>query len=205
MGTESKCTLRIGDESWAGTALLESDELLFRHAERGKLRVRIPLKDMRAVGAANGMLVVDVRNGRTIRLDLGSAADTWAAKMRSPPSRLKKLGVTGATEIALVGALDDAFVAEASAVAPTATPPRAALVFLAAESKAHLAKVEAIGAALRDDGALWVVYPKGQTHIREADVLTTGRAAGMKDVKVVKFSETHTARKFVRPLSARAR
>jgi hypothetical protein len=51
--------------------------------------------------------------------------------------------------------------------------------------------------------ALWIVYPKGQKHITENDVLAAGRKAGLKDVKVVGFSPTHTALKFVIPLRSR--
>ena len=47
-------------------------------------------------------------------------------------------------------------------------------------------------------GALWVIRPKGHPAISEDDVLQGGRAAGLVDVKVVRFSETHTAGKFVR-------
>jgi hypothetical protein len=39
--------------------------------------------------------------------------------------------------------------------------------------------------------------------ITENDALAAGRKAGLKDVKVVGFSPTHTALKFVIPLSAR--
>jgi len=46
---------------------------------------------------------------------------------------------------------------------------------------------------------LWVVAPKGVKEITEADVLAGGRKAGLVDVKVVRFSETHTAHKFVIP------
>jgi hypothetical protein len=35
--------------------------------------------------------------------------------------------------------------------------------------------------------------------------MTAGKAAGLVDVKVVRFSETHTAEKFVIPLKARPR
>ena len=57
--------------------------------------------------------------------------------------------------------------------------------------------------ALKSDGALWIVYPKGKQEIKEVDVLAAGRAAGLVDVKVVKFSDTHTALKFVRPKAER--
>jgi hypothetical protein len=51
--------------------------------------------------------------------------------------------------------------------------------------------------------ALWIVYPKGQKQITENDVLAAGRKSGLKDVKVVGFSATHTALKFVIPLAER--
>ncbi len=205
MGTESSCTLRTGADAWTGTALLETDEILFRYADPAKKRLRLPFKEIESVEAAKGVLVLTTRDAQTFRLELGRAAEAWAAKVKSPPSRMKKLGVTESTEIAVVGALEEAFVAEATSVARAAKPERAALVFLAAESKAQLAKVATLRAKLRDDGAIWVVYPKGQKHIRELDVLTAGRDAGMKDVKVAKFSETHTALKFVVPLADRRR
>ena len=48
-----------------------------------------------------------------------------------------------------------------------------------------------------------MVYPKGQKHITENDILAAGRKSGLKDVKVVAFSATHTALKFVIPVSNR--
>jgi hypothetical protein len=205
MGTESSCTLRTGAETWTGTALLETEEILFRYTDSAKKRLRIPFKEIERVEAAKGALVVTTRDAKTFRLELGRAAEAWAAKVKSPPSRLKKLGVTASTEIAFVGALDEVFVAEATAVARSTKPERAAIVFLAAESKAQLAKIATLRAKLRDDGAIWIVYPKGQKHIRELDVLSAGRDAGLKDVKVAKFSETHTALKFVVPVADRRR
>jgi hypothetical protein len=40
--------------------------------------------------------------------------------------------------------------------------------------------------------------------ITEGDVMAAGKAAGLVDVKVVRFSETHTAEKFVIPVALRA-
>ena len=57
--------------------------------------------------------------------------------------------------------------------------------------------------SMQGAAALWIVYPKGQKHITENDVLAAGRKSGLKDVKVVGFSPTHTALKFVIPLSKR--
>lgn len=52
-------------------------------------------------------------------------------------------------------------------------------------------------ANLKPGGALWLIYPKGVPEIKEIEVIRAGRAAEMKDVKVARFSATHTALKFV--------
>jgi hypothetical protein len=52
-------------------------------------------------------------------------------------------------------------------------------------------------------GALWTVRVKGGRDVTEADVLGAGRAAGLVDVKVVRLSDTHSAFKFVVPVSRR--
>jgi hypothetical protein len=44
---------------------------------------------------------------------------------------------------------------------------------------------------------VWIIYPKGVQSITEIDVINAGRRAGMVDIKVVGFSKTHTALKFV--------
>jgi hypothetical protein len=56
---------------------------------------------------------------------------------------------------------------------------------------------------MKNAQALWVVYPKGKKDITEIDVISAGRKAGLKDVKVVGFSATHTALKFVLPIEKR--
>ena len=53
------------------------------------------------------------------------------------------------------------------------------------------------------DGGIWVVAPKGGREPREAQVLAAGKAAGLVDVKVARFSETHTAHRFVIPRGER--
>jgi hypothetical protein len=49
------------------------------------------------------------------------------------------------------------------------------------------------------------VRPKGSKAITEAETMAAGKRAGLVDVKVVSFSETHTAEKFVIPVAARPR
>ena len=79
--------------------------------------------------------------------------------------------------------------------------------FFKAETQKELSGIAKISEGMRGAAALWVVYSKGnrkgQGKITEGDVLAAGRAAGLKDVKVVGFSATGTALKFVIPVSRR--
>ena len=76
-------------------------------------------------------------------------------------------------------------------------------IFFAADSAKDLSQVSKLAKQLKGAAALWIVYPKGQKQITENDVLTAGRKSGLKDVKVVGFSPTHTALKFVIPVEKR--
>ena len=76
-------------------------------------------------------------------------------------------------------------------------------IFFGVSREAELARMEKLKAALRPNGALWTIRPKGRKEISESAVMTAGKAAGLVDVKVVSLSPTHTAEKFVIPLSKR--
>jgi hypothetical protein len=78
-----------------------------------------------------------------------------------------------------------------------------AWIFFRADSKEDLGALSKISKSMEGAAAVWIVYPKGQKRITENDVLAAGRKCGLKDVKVVGFSSTHTALKFVIPLSQR--
>ena len=90
-----------------------------------------------------------------------------------------------------------------SAVAPGKIVDGIGWIFLGAEIREGLREVKKIAGKMKGSAALWVVYPKGQKSITEMDVIGAGRKAGLKDVKVVGFSATHTALKFVIPVEKR--
>lgn len=142
--------MRLGGRTRRGKAYLETDYLLFR----GDERVKVALQDPREVEASDGVLKLQFPGGPA-ELELGKAAERWAAKILRPPSRADKLYV--------------------------------------AERREELVRVPKLAAG----AALWIVYPKGVAAIREAEVIAAGRGAGLKDVKVARFSATHTALKFV--------
>jgi hypothetical protein len=185
VGQERDCRLRYAGKTWAGKAYLETDYILFR----GEQRLKIPLRGIASAAAEGGKLRIEFPGGPAV-FELGDAAAKWAQKILHPPSRLDKLGVKPGSKIQLIGAFDPDFVSEVASAA--ASPPD--LVFFSANKTTDLRRLPKIPAG----AALWVVYPKGIEAIREVEVIEAGRAAGLKDTKVARFSHTHTALRFNR-------
>lgn len=134
-----------------------------------------------------------------------------------PPERdyshralLDKLGVKPGQRVAVLGVSDADFLRDLAERVPEfaksssgGPEERWDLIFLAAESKIDLQQVKSLVGKLQKAGGFWVVYPKRQPHIREADVSAAGKSAGLTDNKVCRFSETHTALRFVIPIARR--
>ena len=207
MGAESKCTLTIGRQKTEGKALLETDALIFRG---GDVRLSIPYKAMSSVDHRDGTLRVTYADS-VARFELGPAAAKWSEKIRNPPSRADKLGIKRDQHVVFVGVKDDQFRAEVETcgahLAARSNGQRAGsaadVIFYAADDRAALQRLSSLVDQLKRDGALWVIRPKGSAAISEADVMRAGKAAGLVDVKVVRFSDTHTAEKFVIPVKNR--
>jgi len=196
MGQELECRMRLGKQSLAGKAYLETDFLLFR----GEERVKVVFKDLKSVTAKGGVLRLDF-DGGPAELEIGKAAEKWAEKILNPPSRADKLGVKPGIAVRLIGDFDSGFLDELKSRNASIVEKGAEIVFYRAERAADLKRV--VKLAPSGSAALWVIFPKGVAAIREMDVLEAGRAAGLKDVKVASFSATHTGLKFVLPVSKR--
>lgn len=200
MGQEADCTVAFGKQTSKGRAYLETDALIFR----GSFRLAVPYSKMTSVQAQDGRLVVRFPGG-VATFKLGARAATWAHKIQHPKSVMDKLGVKPGQRAAALGVTDAEFIRKLGAA--TGTPPVVrvvrgldVIVFQVA-AKTALARLRTLRAAITPDGAIWVVAPKGDARVREVDVLEAGRRAGLVDVKVVRFSDTHTAHKFIIPRS----
>jgi hypothetical protein len=203
MGAEAKCTAQFKGKRASGTARLETDVLQFRG---GDLRLSIPFKSIKKISADEGTLALATVDG-PVRLDLGAAAAKWARKIEHPPSRLEKIGVKPEWRTSALGVDDEEFLAELERVVALLSIGRAVkrsdAIFYGVTKAAQLDKIDRLKTCLKPNGALWIVRPKGRPEISEAAVMAAGHRAGLVDVKVVAFSVTHTAEKFVIPISQR--
>jgi hypothetical protein len=198
VGAEAPCTARVGRRATDGRAWLETDELVFRG---GEFKLVIAYRDLKSVTADGGKLVLTTADGDVI-LELGTKAEAWAYKILHPKGLLEKLGVQRGLKVALLGLDDDSFRGELTELLGKPPAARATrdfdLVFLGAEDPDDLAPLPALKDALKPTGAIWIIRPKGPNGLAESIVRTTARSAGLVDIKVARFSTTHTAEKYVR-------
>jgi hypothetical protein len=205
MGAEATCKASYKGQSSSGIARLETDVLQFRGRA---LKLSIPFKSVDKVGSCKGILSVTF-DGDTATFELGAASTKWADKIQNPPSRLQKIGVKPSWRASAVGVDDETFLAELESAVGALSIGRVSknsdAIFYGVTKAAQLSRLEQLKAKLKPEGALWLVRPKGRPEISERAVMDAGKAAGLVDVKVVSFSATHTAEKFVIPVSARRR
>jgi hypothetical protein len=203
MGLEAEGTLRVGRKTSAGRALLEGETLVFR----GDFSLQIPFDTMKDVAVVGDELVVKTAE-QEARFEVGAAvAERWVRLIKEPKSLFEKLELKPDSRVAVVDVLDSLFMTalreRTAAVAEGRVPQGAPIIFLGVETKDALRKLPLLRARMVDDGALWIVRPKGSKAIAEGDVFEAAHAAGLVDTKVVAFSKTHTAHKCVVPLDQR--
>ena len=202
MGAEAKCTATISGKKAVGKALLETDELIFRGDD---VRLTIPYKSVSSIDVKDGVLHVAWLSG-VASFELGPSAVKWADRIRNPPSRIDKLDVKPGQLVLFVGIRDATLREEIETRGATVVARPIAevdAVFVAANERSDLRRLATVQNFLKRDGAIWVIRPKGSPNISENDVRAAGKNAGLVDVKVVRYSETHTAEKFVIPVSKR--
>jgi len=177
-----------------GRLQYEAPKLVFRGRER-RVYDAEALKGLRAEG---GELVL--ADGS--RFVLGEkAAASWADAILNPKGRLDKIGVKPGMRTAVIGVADAAFTAELAdkGALPAQELKDLDLLFYAADSQAELDRIPDLIPALGEGGALWVVSRKGPAAtVKDVEVMAAAKAAGLVDNKVVGFSDTLTALRFVR-------
>ena len=194
MGKDAQVAARFADGADEGRLQYEAPRLLFRGARRRVFEGEA-LKGVRADG---GDLVL--ADGSRFTLGEKPAA-TWADAINNPKGRLDKIGVKPGMRTAILGVADATLAAELAGrdAAPVNELTCLDLLFYAADSAEDLAKVGDLVPALADQGALWIVSRKGKAAtVKDIEVMAAAKAVGLVDNKVVGFSETLTALRFVR-------
>jgi hypothetical protein len=202
VGRELVCKVSSGGKQASGKALLETSEIIFR----GDVRLKIPFGSLRSVVARDGELHLKWSDGSAI-FQLGDHAEKWAHKILHPKSTAEKLGIKTGLTISTFAIADGNVMkdlrATAASFSDTKVLRNSDLIFFGAQKTAQLARVRKLASSVARAGALWIVYPKGKQEITQLQVIEAGRQAGLVDVKVVSFSASHTALKFVRPKAER--
>ena len=202
MGQDVHCIATWNGRRSIGTASLETEDIIFR----GEFRLRIPFKTITDLTSEEGRLRVKIAEG-TVTFNLGARADQWAEKIRNPKGVLDKLGIKAEMLVSVLGVNDQWFLDELTSRVEDLRLGKVArssdVIIAAINTPSELNLFEKLQASLKRDGAIWAVRPKGVPEVSEATVMNAARDAGLVDVKVVRFSDTHTAEKFVRPKLSR--
>jgi hypothetical protein len=202
MGREIQCRMKSGGKWFQGKALLETSEIIFR----GERRLRVPFSSLKSVVARDGALHLKWPEDSAV-LELGEHAEKWANAILHPKTTADKLGLKTGLTISALHLPGDATMQDArntvTAFSDKKPLAHSDMIFLGATTTSDLRGIATLIPSLAATGALWVVYPKGRKDITELQVLSAGRAAGLVDIKVVSYSATLTALKFVRPRGKR--
>lgn len=198
MGQETRCQCRWGEEEGECKVLLEAGELILR----GELRRKVALGAIAGLAIEGEELRFQV-GGVEVALGLGrEAAERWAKAMVKPPATLaKKLGITGTTQVGLIGEVDDAEeeLKGALAEAEKVTRSVAGVVDLVVVLVEELAALDRALQVAAGEHPIWVVYPKGKgTQLGEGQVRELMRGRGYMDTKVASVSARLTALRFTR-------
>jgi len=194
MGKEAHVAARFADGPDEGRLQYEAPRLIFRGAARRVFEGEA-LKGVRA--EAGDLVLADGS-----RFALGETpAASWADAIANPKSRLDKIGVKPGMRVAVRDVADATFAKELAAKGAILADDLQSLdlLFYAADSAEDLAKVGDLVPALADKGALWIVSRKGEAAtVKDVEVMAAAKAVGLVDNKVVGFSDTLTALRFVR-------
>src|SRR5579863_1758207 len=118
------------------------------------------------------------RVGKTVAS--GTQAAKWADKIKNPKSLVDKLGVKAGMRASVVAIGDDDFLKDLHSRTSDITIGKPAkdsdLIFFGAESNDALEKLPGLSRSLKPNGAIWVVYPKGQKNITESSVFAAESA-----------------------------
>ncbi|MFA5944583.1 MAG: hypothetical protein WC876_08975 [Candidatus Thermoplasmatota archaeon] len=175
-------------------AELMDDAVVFR----GDIKQEVGFEEITA--EARGTLLVLSFRGKTVELSAGAKAGAFAAKIRSPPSRLDRLGIEYGVSAAVAGPVDAAFKGElATRAVVAAGAPRepVQVLFFAVADAAALTNLPKLTPLVAAGGTFWLISPSGP-EVPASKVQVAAKDAGLKDKGSTRFSATHTAFRFAK-------
>lgn len=203
MGEQTRCGVTIGKNTLKGMVFLESGELIIGGSER----IKISFSEIRDLSIEKNILRF-LFHGERISIDAGKKAVHWFRKIKRPKTVFEKLGVTKDSVISVLNIRDRRFLAEIKSQSKKVSFGKSLknsdIIFLGADSLKELEKLSGIRKNIAINGAVWVVSLKGQSaRIKDTELMNAAKKYDLVDTKVVGFSTTHTALKFVIPLKSR--
>lgn len=192
MGLEATCICCVDGESAEAKVLLESRELILR----APLRRRFAIAGMADIRVEGDSLLFTAE-GSAVGLKLGDAAPRWAKKILTPPPSLAgKLGIGAGRPAHVIGAVDDAALAEALD-GHVAGPGLARLSVAVVRDGAELDDALEAHRALPPGSPIWVVHGKGAgASFGDNAVRAHMRALGYRDSKSSAVSERLSATRY---------
>lgn len=125
----------------------------------------------------------------------------------SERSRLDKLGVKPGMRICVLQLDDREFQRELKSRTTAISYKRAGqntdLVFLRVHKKGELRRLGTLQRSIKRNGAIWVLWTKGQSELKASDVRKAALESGLVDIKVAAFSEELSGLKLVIPVARR--
>jgi len=85
----------------------------------------------------------------------------------------------------------------------TGAPRDADMIVVRFDSERELTRLPKLGQAIRRDGSIWAVWPKGRPRFKEDAIRAAALLHGLVDVKVCAFSAELSALKLVIPVAKR--
>lgn len=125
----------------------------------------------------------------------------------SERSRLDKLGVKPGMRISVLRLDDPGFQRElksrTAAISYTRAGRNTDMVFLRVHKKGQLRRLGTLQRSIKRNGAIWVLWAKGQTELKAGDIRKAALDSGLVDIKVAAFSEELSGLKLVIPVARR--
>ncbi len=198
---EAACTLRVGNEQYAGKARLDADHIDFT----GQTKFRFRLAEIREPAMSGGALRFEF-HGNRITLSVGDRTTKWYEAVIHPKTPAQKLGLHAGDRVRLVNVEDAAVLGSLSESRINATVDRidecdAILLFV--ERPQDLRQVPSLVETLTPTGSLWILIGKTTRTVTQGNIVAAARGVGMVEVRETSVSDQHNAYKLARPTIVR--